>query len=76
MRTVVALYDTRDTASHVIEHLVNAGFDREEISIATRGKEGEDINVEKTRTREAGNEGGEGAAIGGGVGALLGGLGG
>jgi hypothetical protein len=76
MRTVVALYDTRERARDVIEDLVNAGFTRDEISIATRGEEGEKMDIEKTRTREAGNEAGEGAAIGGGVGAILGGLGG
>jgi hypothetical protein len=87
MRTVVALYDTREIARKVIEDLVNAGFDRDEISIATRGEKGEDINVEKardrddmrvekTRDRELGNEAGEGAAVGGGVGAVLGGIGG
>ncbi len=75
MRTVVALYDSRETARDVIQDLVNAGFAREEISIATRKEEG-DPEIEKTRTREAGNEAGEGAAIGGGVGAILGGLGG
>lgn len=76
MRTVVALYNSRETARDVIQSLVDAGFSRDEISIATRGEEGEDIQVEKTRTREAGNEAGEGAAIGGGVGAVLGGIGG
>jgi hypothetical protein len=76
MRTVVALYDTKETARHVIEHLVNEGFDHEEISIATRGEEGDKVDIVKTRTREAGNEAGEGAAVGGGVGAALGGLGG
>jgi hypothetical protein len=76
MRTVVALYDSRETARNVIEDLMNAGLSRDEISIATRGEEGEDIKVEEGRSREAGTEAGEGAAIGGGVGAVLGGIGG
>lgn len=72
MRTVVGVYEDRDTAQEVVETLIDNGFTRDDISVVARGTEGErEIDVERE-----GEDVSEGAAAGAGVGAVLGGIGG
>ena len=75
-RTVVAMYDDFSTASRVVDRLVDAGFDREAISLVANDAAREyETHV---RSWEAGAEvdDASGAATGAGIGAVIGGLGG
>ncbi len=68
-KTVVALYDDRSSAENAVKELVDRGFAREEISTMTPGeKDGEYVTENESRK--------EGAAVGAGIGATLGGIGG
>jgi hypothetical protein len=71
MRTVVAVYDTEERARDAIEALIDAGFERDDISLATRTEE-EGVHVEEAE--EGGEEAAEGAAAGAGLGVVVGGL--
>ena len=68
--TVVALYDDFDTARRVVEELVSAGFDREEISLVANdntGTMGSALKGDKDDVTA-----GEGAGFGAVVGTLIG----
>jgi hypothetical protein len=78
MRTVVGLYDQFEEAQQAAQSLVNAGFDRESISVVMRDSHGEYArhipggpvgdDMQKTDTIAGG------AAAGAGIGAAMGGL--
>jgi hypothetical protein len=89
MKTVIGLYDRREDARDTIQDLVDAGFSRDRISLATQSERGDEIDLQRSdrvreydadketeRDRSYGTESGEGAAIGGTVGAIMGGIGG
>jgi uncharacterized protein (TIGR02271 family) len=68
MKTVIGLYDDRSTAEQVVTELVDAGFDRADISLVAGGA------TEETSTETA--HVAEGATAGALTGASIGGLGG
>lgn len=75
MKTVVGLYDDLTDARNVVEDLVAAGFDRNDISLVVRENE----DVYSTSTRDGMDDAGqaaEGAVSGALTGGALGGLGG
>jgi uncharacterized protein DUF2382 len=72
-KTVVGVYGDSRTAEQVVQDLVYAGFNRDDISLVARG-EGEAGEVRETRHEES--RAGTGAATGAGIGAAIGGTGG
>src|SRR5688572_23776261 len=70
--TIVALYDSMDTAHKVVRDLRDAGIADSNISLVAQNASGE--YRESTTQGESGA--GEGAATGAGVGAVVGGIGG
>ncbi|MBK9748149.1 MAG: DUF2382 domain-containing protein [Chloroflexi bacterium] len=68
--TVVALYDDFDTARRVVEELVSAGFDREDISLVANDASGSMGSTLKTDKDDV--TAGEGAGFGAVVGTLIG----
>ncbi|HYF02095.1 MAG TPA: general stress protein, partial [Patescibacteria group bacterium] len=81
MKTVVGLYDDFQTAQSVVSDLVNAGFDRANISLLANDAEGRhssSLNTTSgpdTDTTSGAAKGAAGGAVVGGVGGLLLGLG-
>jgi uncharacterized protein (TIGR02271 family) len=76
-RTVVALFDDIQDARNAVEELVDNGFPRENISLVARDATGE--YGDALETYDAGKTGedtGEAALAGAGIGAVLGGFGG
>lgn len=73
MRTVVALYDRFEDAQRAIQALNEHGFNRDDMNLVANDERGE-----YSRSLETSDDvsGGEGAATGAGIGAVLGGLGG
>ncbi|CAN5407525.1 hypothetical protein BH11ARM2_BH11ARM2_28200 [soil metagenome] len=69
--TVVGLFDLRDDAQTAVQNLINAGFDRKDISIVAADAKGE---FQTTHVDEHGSLAGEGAASGATSGALVGGV--
>jgi len=72
-RTVIALYDSLSEANNAVEDLVDAGFDRNNISIIANDSTGESsnyINDNGNRTDDV--SGGEGASFGAVIGGLIG----
>jgi len=67
-KTVVALYDTFDTARSAVEALVDAGFERGDISLVANDAKGQFADYSKDDDVSAG----EGAGFGAVVGALVG----
>lgn len=74
MRTVVGLYDRFEDAQKAVHALTDAGFDRNNISMVARDKDGE--YTRQLDQRGEGEDVTDGAATGAGIGAVLGGLGG
>lgn len=70
--TVVALYDDFDTARRVVEEMVSAGFDREDISIVANDASGNMSSSIKSGGHHDDVSGGEGAGFGAIVGGLIG----
>ncbi len=68
--TVVALYDDFDTARRVVEELVSAGFDRDDISLVANDASGNMGSTLKTDKDDV--TAGEGAGFGAVVGTLIG----
>ena len=71
-KTVVGLYESSDRARRAIEDLVDAGFQREDISLTARSEEHGHLESVGGHETEAGS----GAAAGAGIGAGVGGIGG
>lgn len=71
MKTIVALYDEIDTARNVVAELVEAGFDRSDISLVSRNFDA-DVTAEVETTPV--DETAEGAAVGALSGGMVGGL--
>ncbi|RPJ53042.1 MAG: hypothetical protein EHM23_31730 [Acidobacteria bacterium] len=74
-KTVVGLFNTREEAREVINDLVNSGFSRESISLMARGEDRETwTSGDAGEEREGGTLEGAatGAAIGGGIGLVVG----
>lgn len=74
-KTVVGLFNTREEAREVINDLVNHGFSRDSISLMARGEDKETWTRSDTgEEREGGTLEGAatGAAIGGGIGLVVG----
>ncbi len=74
-KTVVGLFNTREEAREVINDLVNSGFSRDSISLMARGKDKDTWTRGDTgEEREGGTLEGAatGAAIGGGIGLVVG----
>jgi hypothetical protein len=74
MRTVVALYDRFEDAQRALQALNEQGFNREDMNLLASDEHGE--YARGLETTDADASGGEGAATGAGIGAVLGGLGG
>ncbi len=72
MKTVIGLYDDVSTARQVIDELVSAGFNRNDLSLVANNRTGTDTTMGDT-TGDTAAEGAVGGAVTGGV---LGGLGG
>jgi len=72
MKTVIGLYDDVSTARQVIDELVRAGFNRNDLSLVANNGAGADTTIGDT-TADTTAEGAVGGAVTGGV---LGGLGG
>jgi uncharacterized membrane protein len=75
MRTIVALYDDFDVAKDVVENLVEAGFQRDKISLMASDAAGEYasyLNRDVERVAEGDVSGAEGASFGAVVGGLVG----
>jgi len=75
--TCVGLFRDRGQADAAIDELHSIGFDRESISVVTRGREGQDRftgwdDDDRFVSREPGVTAGEGAAVGGLTGLLIG----
>ena len=75
-RTIMALYDDLDTAHRVVEELIDAGFDHEQISLIARDPDGRHGTWLKEGKAAAGKgthgSAADGAIVGGLVGALAG----
>jgi stress response protein YsnF len=70
-QTVVGLMDTIEEAHHVVQDLIDSGFDRDDISLMSRkDEEAEGVHEEKDTTSGIGS----GTAKGAGAGAALGGI--
>lgn len=67
-KTVVGLFDSISEARHVVQELIDSGFQRDDISIISR--------EEDKYMTERGDERTSGAAMGAGAGAAVGGMGG
>ncbi len=65
--TVLAVYDTYDTANHAIDDLVAAGFNRSNVSLAAN-----DVRGEYTHLADQDVKGSEGAGFGAAVGGVTG----
>lgn len=75
MKTVVSLYDNIEDARDVVEDLVDAGLNREDISLVARDVEGQyGTYLEEGYAESEGEEVGEAAAGGAVGGAVVGGL--
>lgn len=70
--TVVALYDDFNTARRVVEELVSAGFDRDDISVVANDASGSMGGSLKLKHDEDDVKAGEGAGFGAVVGGLIG----
>jgi hypothetical protein len=73
--TIVRLYDDISEAYRVVDELVQAGYNRDDITLMAYDPEGtyaDYVDVDYEQAREVGEE----AAVGAGVGAIIGGLGG
>jgi uncharacterized protein (TIGR02271 family) len=70
-KTIVGLYDDFSTAQRVVQALVDAGFERDNISLVASDARGEYTSQIDTDTGI-----GTGAGVGAGIGAVLGGIGG
>jgi hypothetical protein len=80
MRTIVGLYDAREDAKETIEALVDAGFPRDKISMATQHKRRREGEIPREQEhghtdREEATSGGHGGVVLAGLGGLLIGLG-
>src|SRR5512134_1992029 len=73
-KTVVGVYDDSQKAEQALQHLLDAGYRRDDVSVVARGSEGEAGEV-RERTHEE-SRAGTGAATGAGIGAALGSAGG
>jgi stress response protein YsnF len=73
-KVVVGLYDRFEDAQRVVQELVNAGFERDSISLVANDAKGK--FRKDTGQVERGGDVKEGAAAGAGVGAAVGGIGG
>jgi uncharacterized membrane protein len=72
-KTVVALYDNFDTARSAVEALVDAGFNRSDLSLVANNAAGEyDRYVDVVKVNDGDVSAGEGAGFGAVVGALVG----
>jgi uncharacterized protein (TIGR02271 family) len=70
-RTVVGIFPDRTSAERAIQRLIDAGFDRNRISLAMRREGAAEPSVERGGPADTKAE--EGAATGAGVGAVIGG---
>jgi uncharacterized protein (TIGR02271 family) len=79
-KTVVGVYENHEKAERAVRDLVDAGFQRTDVSIVARGREDEPQGTTTgTTTGTSGEEhsrAGTGAATGAGIGAAIGGVGG
>jgi hypothetical protein len=66
-KTVVGLFDTFSEAQSVVQELVNAGFERREISLLANDRRGEYARAVGTTTESTAGEGAAAGAVGGGV---------
>jgi uncharacterized protein (TIGR02271 family) len=73
-KTVVGVFEDSGRAEQALQDLIDAGFERNDVSVIARGSEGEAGEVHET-THE-GSRAGTGAATGAGIGAAIGGAGG
>jgi uncharacterized protein (TIGR02271 family) len=76
-KTVVGLFDTMDEAQQVVQDLVNAGFDRNDIGLVARDAKNEYQNISGDRATGDGGDGnnaGEGAGAGAVGGTVVGGI--
>jgi uncharacterized protein (TIGR02271 family) len=71
-KTVIALYDDFDTGRHAVEALVDAGFDRDDISIVANDVSGRYADNVKRLEDDGDVSSGEGAGFGAVVGGLVG----
>lgn len=78
MKTVVGMYDQFEDARRAIEGLHDAGFEKDDISLIMRDREGKfSKELDQDQMRDTGQQDvKEGATKGAGIGAALGGLGG
>lgn len=72
-KTVIALYDDFSTAQRVVEELVNAGFDRSNVSIIANNTSGEYAHTGDAHNAATGDvKAGDGAGFGAVIGTLIG----
>lgn len=72
MKTVIAMYDDFDTASRAVEALVDAGFDRDDISLIANNADDRYATLTTTDYNDDDVKAGEGAGFGAVVGTLVG----
>jgi len=73
-RTIIALYKELTDAQHVVQHLVEAGFDRQKISLIANDRSNQYSKYLRSENQTSDDDvkGGEGATFGAVVGALTG----
>lgn len=72
-RSVVALFDTLDTAQTAVQELLNNGFSRDDVSVVRTNQQTGAAGAKTAAAGEAADDA-RGAAAGAGIGAVLGGL--
>ncbi len=70
-KTVVALFDSLDTAQTAVQQLIDSGFSRDDISVVRTNQQGDYTSGNMV---EGSDHDASGAAAGAGIGAVLGGL--
>lgn len=71
-KTIIAMYDDFSTAQDALEDLIEAGFNRSDISIVANNASGEYVTTTDMDTEEDAVTAGEGAGFGAVVGGLIG----